>query len=42
MNPVEIRQEIKRILDTYTEEQVKDIFRLVELTLEYNRIMGIE
>ena len=42
MNPSEIRQEIKRILGTFTEEQVEQILQLVELTMEYNRIMGIE
>ena len=42
MNPTEIRQKIKRILDTFTEDQVEQILQLVELTMEYNRIMGIE
>ena len=42
MSPTEIRQEVKRILDTFTEAQVEQILQLVELTLEYNRLMGIE
>ena len=38
MKPAEIREEIKDILDRFTEAQVKDVLRLVELTLDYLRI----
>ena len=38
MNPQDIREEIRSILDRYTEEQVVDVLRLVELTIAYNRI----
>lgn len=36
----ELRDEIKRILDRYPEDQVADVLRLVELTIEYTRMIG--
>ena len=35
----DLRNEIKRILETYPEEQVVDVLRLVELTIEYTRMI---
>jgi hypothetical protein len=41
MKPAEIRAEIKDILDQFSEEQVKNVLRLVELTLTYLRISKV-
>ena len=35
----ELRDEIKRILDRYPEDQVADVLRLVELTILYTRML---
>ena len=35
----ELRDEIKRILDRYPEDQVADVLRLVELIILYTRML---
>lgn len=37
----DIRKEIKGILDTFSEEDIDRVFRLIELTIRLKSIMGV-
>lgn len=41
VEPEEIRNEIKAILDKFCDEDIRLVLRLVELTVRYNRIMKL-